>query len=336
MADEEPRAGELTTANYGWTKPTVGASADAWGGYINTDLDGIDSTVHAIQVSIPVVTTTTPAMDGTATIGSTGKWADGGHIHPTDTSRAPLASPALTGNPTAPTPTAGDNDTSIATTAFVTAAVAAGAGVTTFNTRAGAVTLSNADVVAVHQVASTTPIMDGTATIGATGKWADAGHVHPTDTSRAAASALANYQPLAGVTDGSNAPAGQVGEVLSTLVTTGVSLTSGAQTNIGTLTLSAGDWDVFAEVWYSYQSGGATQTLQSGINTVSATLPSPVALNTSRTTFQVVWTNTSQIQPISPARASVTVSTIYYLIAYASFTTGPVTATGKIWARRAR
>ena len=32
---------------------------------------------------------------------------------------APLASPALTGNPTAPTPAAGDNDTSIATTAFV-------------------------------------------------------------------------------------------------------------------------------------------------------------------------------------------------------------------------
>jgi hypothetical protein len=39
--------------------------------------------------------------------------------------KADLASPALTGNPTAPTPTAGDNDTSIATTAFVTTAVAA-------------------------------------------------------------------------------------------------------------------------------------------------------------------------------------------------------------------
>lgn len=36
--------------------------------------------------------------------------------------KAPLASPALTGNPTAPTATPGDNDTSIATTAFVTAA----------------------------------------------------------------------------------------------------------------------------------------------------------------------------------------------------------------------
>ncbi len=32
--------------------------------------------------------------------------------------KAPLASPALTGDPTAPTPAAGDNDTSIATTAF--------------------------------------------------------------------------------------------------------------------------------------------------------------------------------------------------------------------------
>lgn len=39
--------------------------------------------------------------------------------------KAPLASPAFTGNPIAPTPTAGDNDTSIATTAFVAAAIAA-------------------------------------------------------------------------------------------------------------------------------------------------------------------------------------------------------------------
>jgi len=39
--------------------------------------------------------------------------------------KAPLASPALTGNPTAPTPTPGDNDTSIATTGFVRTAIAA-------------------------------------------------------------------------------------------------------------------------------------------------------------------------------------------------------------------
>ena len=40
--------------------------------------------------------------------------------------KAPLASPALTGNPTAPTPSAADSDTSIATTAMVQAAVSAG------------------------------------------------------------------------------------------------------------------------------------------------------------------------------------------------------------------
>jgi len=39
--------------------------------------------------------------------------------------KAPLASPTFTGDPKAPTPSPGDNDTSIATTAFVAAAVAA-------------------------------------------------------------------------------------------------------------------------------------------------------------------------------------------------------------------
>lgn len=41
--------------------------------------------------------------------------------------KAPLASPALTGNPTAPTQTAGNNSTRLATTAFVQAAVSASA-----------------------------------------------------------------------------------------------------------------------------------------------------------------------------------------------------------------
>lgn len=59
---------------------------------------------------------------------------------------APSASPAFTGTPTAPTATAGTNTTQLATTAFVQAAIGAGGGVTTFNGRAGAVTLSGADV----------------------------------------------------------------------------------------------------------------------------------------------------------------------------------------------
>ena len=114
---------------------------------------------------------TTPEMDGTASAGSETKFARGDHRHPSDTSKqnlinssnklsadfisdgttnkvftstektklsnidtsllAPKASPEFSGTPTAPTASAGTNTTQIATTAFVTTAVANGiAGIT--------------------------------------------------------------------------------------------------------------------------------------------------------------------------------------------------------------
>ena len=84
------------TANYSWTKPTVGGDLDVWGGYLNADLDGIDSIVHGIDVS--------------------------------NQTKAPLASPTFTGAPAAPTPIPqSDSSTKLATTAFVQGAVTAGA-----------------------------------------------------------------------------------------------------------------------------------------------------------------------------------------------------------------
>jgi hypothetical protein len=65
--------------------------------------------------------TVAPLVNGTAAVGSVAKYAKEDHIHPTDTSRAPLASPIFTGDPQAPTPATADNDTSIATTAYVKA-----------------------------------------------------------------------------------------------------------------------------------------------------------------------------------------------------------------------
>jgi hypothetical protein len=91
----------------------------------------------------PLPATAVPFMDGTAAVGGAVTFAREDHVHPSDTSRAPLASPTFTGDPKAPTPTAGDNDTSIATTAFVTAADAlkvAKAG----DTMTGDLTLSSA------------------------------------------------------------------------------------------------------------------------------------------------------------------------------------------------
>jgi len=96
---------------------------------------------------------TTPIVDGTAAVGVSTSFARADHVHPTDGTRAPLASPAFTGVPTAPTATAGTNTTQVATTAFVLANAAAG-GVSTVAGRSGAVVLTVADVGGAAPLAS--------------------------------------------------------------------------------------------------------------------------------------------------------------------------------------
>lgn len=68
---------------------------------------------------------------------------------------APLASPAFTGTPSAPTAATDTNTAQIATAAFV-----------------------------LGQAAAAAPAMDGTAAVGTATRFARADHVHPTDTSR--------------------------------------------------------------------------------------------------------------------------------------------------------
>ena len=53
-----------TTANYGWTKPTVGGDIGTWGAELNTDLDGIDTTVKAVS---DVANAALPLAGGTMT-----------------------------------------------------------------------------------------------------------------------------------------------------------------------------------------------------------------------------------------------------------------------------
>lgn len=70
----------------------------------------------------------------------------GGSVYTSLFAKAPLASPAFTGVPTAPTAATGTNTTQIATTAFVQDAVAAStAGVASFNGRTGIVTPATGD-----------------------------------------------------------------------------------------------------------------------------------------------------------------------------------------------
>jgi hypothetical protein len=75
-----------------------------------------------------------------------------------------LASPTFTGIPAAPTAAPGVSTTQLATCAFVAAAIAAGGGVTSFNGRAGVVTLSAADITGAGGALLAGPAFTGTPT----------------------------------------------------------------------------------------------------------------------------------------------------------------------------
>jgi hypothetical protein len=63
----------------------------------NTASLGTDQLIYVPTPAIPVAASTTPVMDGTAAVGTGTTWARADHIHASDTSRAPLASPTFTG-----------------------------------------------------------------------------------------------------------------------------------------------------------------------------------------------------------------------------------------------
>ena len=120
---------------------------------------GTASVITAIG-GLGLASNANPVMNGTVLPGSANAWSRADHVHPSDTTRAPLASPAFTGVPTAPTATAGTNTTQLATTAFVTAGL--NASVVSFNTRTGAVVLLAADVTGVGGALLASPTFTGT------------------------------------------------------------------------------------------------------------------------------------------------------------------------------
>jgi hypothetical protein len=123
----------------------------------------------------------------------------------TNVGGALLASPAFSGIPTAPTATAGTSTTQLATTAFVANAITASGGVTSFNTRTGAVTLTTTDVT---NALGYTP---ATKTSQLTN---DSGFI--------TSSALTGYAPLAspGFTGAPTAPTATAGTNTTQLATT--------------------------------------------------------------------------------------------------------------------
>ena len=131
------------------TGAVVISSADVTAAMTYTPYSATNPAAYITIASVPVASGVVPLIDGAASAGVGATFSRGDHVHPTDASRAALASPSFSGVPLAPTAVTGNSSQQLATTAFVGASVAAAtAGVSTFNARTGAVILSSGDVTA--------------------------------------------------------------------------------------------------------------------------------------------------------------------------------------------
>lgn len=140
--------------------------------------------------------------------------------------------------------------------------------------------------------------------------------------------------PIAGTMAGDSAVSGNVGEVLSTSITTAVNLTNGAAANIGSLNLTPGDWVVAGNVNFA-APGTAGTRYATAISTTSATLPTAAQLATGNGTLldlSLTFGKAAQNFNTSLDRVSTSAPTTVYLVALGPTTT----ATGYISARRVR
>jgi hypothetical protein len=141
-----------------------------------------------------------------------------------------------------------------------------------------------------------------------------------------------------GVTDGSNATPGNIGEYISATLASGSAITviTSAFNDITTISLTAGDWDVEGNIEMT-NTGGPTVTAMLGwVNSVSATLPA--GLGTEGGFIQWRGSTTGNIGASTGARRfNLSSTTTIYLSCNATFTGGTnAKAYGLIRARRVR
>ncbi len=148
---------------------------------------------------------------------------------------------------------------------------------------------------------------------------------------------------LLGTNTNNNATAGYVGETISSVVLVGsaVALTTNVTSNITSISLTAGDWDVFAEGYVTGTGGCVVQNMSISVSTVSATYTTPLPALASACAATggislTIGTDNLPIINIGPARLSLASTTTVYFLANFTFITQPCSAYGKIVARRAR
>lgn len=211
------------------------------------------------------------------------------------------------------------------------------------NPTAATLTGSNVFTVAqrVSATASATTSLTGAVLIGnntaATNVGIGGGNVNAGGTITAGGAIIPSQTVgITGTTTNNNVGAGGVGEYMSNS-STAVSLTTNTSANAGTITLTAGDWDVTIRSIFYPASGTTTQYCIFSISTTSgtdATFPSgnQGIINSGGTPAG----NTQFAQSWGPVRFSVSGSTPIYCVEKAGFTGSTMTADGYITARRVR
>ena len=147
-----------------------------------------------------------------------------------------------------------------------------------------------------------------------------------------------NVAQVHGTATNDNAGAGIVGEFISSTVLVGaaVALTTATPANITSISLTAGDWDVWGTVAFN-PAGTTTITDEfGGINTVSATLPTAPGSG-AYASFSLPFTvGAGCVFPVGTARLSLASTTTVYLVAQANYAVSTMGAYGFIGARRRR
>lgn len=138
---------------------------------------------------------------------------------------------------------------------------------------------------------------------------------------------------IVGTTTNNNANAGSVGEY-NTNTTTGTSLTSGVSANATSVTLTAGDYDVWGVVVFLPAGSTTVAGINAAINTVSATFPASLTQRTSLNATLTTGAGQALTAPVT--RISIASTTTVYLVALAAFGTSTMTCDGRIEWRRVR
>lgn len=144
-------------------------------------------------------------------------------------------------------------------------------------------------------------------------------------------SALNIPQPnIVGVTTNSNAASGSVGEFISSVITSPVSFPLGS-TDLTSISLTAGDWDVYGNITFSPTIAlGAAHCWTSA---TSATFPGDQLANNLQTITNAI-SNIGLSAPFQ--RYSLATTTTIYLTGDVGFASGTCSGVGGIYARRVR